>query len=116
MAILLQLIFSYLRQNSEILGFEVIGDEEVVDYKKLFLASSSLVKSDTIITQALIKKLSKVFSTFHEDVDVQRPMHYRFIGRSIYPTQVFRMTDSTVVFPGWSQKTCAFRSFGSIDL
>lgn len=75
MSISNQPMFSHLRQCGEALKPGAIDDKEVLDFKSSFLASTSLVESGAIVTEALIKKLSKSFPTLETNVDARKPLH-----------------------------------------
>ena len=75
MSISNQPMFSHLRQSGEVHTPGATDDRDVRDFKGLFLASTSLVESGTIVTEALIQKLSKSFSTLETNVDARKPLH-----------------------------------------
>ena len=75
MSIFNQPMFSHLRTCEEVLKPGATDDKEVQDFKGSFLASTSLVESGAIVTQALIKKLSKSFPTLETNVDARKPLH-----------------------------------------
>ena len=69
-------MFSHLRQSGEVLkAAGATEDKDVQDFKASFLASTSLVESGAIVTEALIKKLSKSFPTLETNVDARKPLH-----------------------------------------
>lgn len=75
MSISNQPMFSHLRQSGEVNKQGTTDDQEVLDLKGLFLASTSLPESGAIVTEALIKKLSKSFPTLETNVDARKPLH-----------------------------------------
>lgn len=50
-------------------------DKETLDFKASFLSSTSPVERAAIVTDALIKKLSKSFPTLETNVDARKPLH-----------------------------------------
>ena len=70
-----QPMFSHLRQYGEVLTSGTTHNEEALDFRGLFLASTSLVESGAIVTEALTKKLSKSFPTLETIVDARKPLH-----------------------------------------
>ena len=69
-----QPIFGHLRQYEEV-HKPGATNEEAQDFRGLFLASTSLVESRAIVTEALIKKLSKSFPTLETIFDARKPLH-----------------------------------------
>lgn len=70
-----QLLFSHLRQYVELLKIGASDDKEVIEFKNSSLASTSVVESGAIVTEALIQKLSKSFHTLETNVDARKPLH-----------------------------------------
>lgn len=70
-----QPLFRHLRQGEEAEASAAPSDEQVLDFKKLFSESSSLVDSGAIMSRALVKKLPRTFSTLQNEVNMQQPLH-----------------------------------------
>lgn len=70
-----QPLFRHLRQGEDVQASAAPSDEQVLDFKKLFSESSSLVDGGAIMSRALIKKLSRTLSTLQNEVDMQQPLH-----------------------------------------
>jgi hypothetical protein len=49
--------------------------QQMVDFASLFAAASSLAEAGAFVTEALIKKLSKMLSIVQEELDANKPMH-----------------------------------------
>jgi hypothetical protein len=49
--------------------------QQIVDFSSLFASASSLAEASAFVTEALIKKLSKMLSIAQEELDVNKPMH-----------------------------------------
>lgn len=75
MAISRQALFCHLRQPSSAIEDVTTWDKKVVDFRRLFQQSNSLAEGGTIMSEALIQKLSNSLSALHKDVDMQKPMH-----------------------------------------
>jgi hypothetical protein len=49
--------------------------QQIVDFASLFATAASLAEAGAFVTEALIKKLSKMLSIGQEELDVNKPMH-----------------------------------------
>ena len=49
--------------------------EQGVDFKQLFCTASTLSEAQSVVTQALIAKLSKSLPTVQDNVDLNKPIH-----------------------------------------
>ena len=74
MSISYQPIFGHLCQYEEVHN-PGATNEEAQDFRGLFFASKSLLESGAIVTEALIKKLSKSFPTLETVVDARKLLH-----------------------------------------
>ncbi len=50
-------------------------DEKIIDYPTLFSAAPSLATASTVVSDALVKKISKALSIPSDDIDTSKPLH-----------------------------------------
>jgi len=76
LAISRQLLFLHIRHVDDFSTLNnASANDEVLDYKKLLVASGSLIEAGTIVSEALAQKLSRSLSAMQGEVDMQRPLH-----------------------------------------
>lgn len=69
-----QPIFKHVRKNDASLVFSDASAETNTDFKELFSKATSLEEAGAVISQALIRKLSRNLSTLQGDIDLHQPL------------------------------------------
>ena len=68
-------LFRHLWQVEGTAEQSVATSEEKIDFKRLLVTASTLPEAGSIITQAIVAKLSRSLSMLQDNVDLAKPMH-----------------------------------------
>lgn len=69
-----QVLFRQLRQSQDTTSSVLNAIDEAIDHKIVFSQSDSLVHAERIVSDALVKKLSRTMSIVNNEMDLQKPL------------------------------------------